>query len=172
MATYVFRANSLFDPDYTSTGHQPYGFDQLTVMYNHYCVKRAIIQVTLLNNTSSYPVWIGIALHDDQNFAPTTITQSLEIPYSRAVMCAGTSNGGGARSVQCNFDAQRFFGVSPALLNGDSDYGASMYANPAEGAFFIVYAGALGSEDPSAFNATVQIVYEADFTEPNTFGAS
>jgi len=162
----------LFDPDYTSTGHQPYGFDQMAGLYNHYTVHRALIQVTLLNNTSALPVWLGVALHDDQNFAPATITDALEVPYQHAVMCPGTSNGGGARSAQMYFDARQFFGISQALLNGDTDYGAAISASPTEGAYFIVFCGALASEDPSALNITVQIVFDASFTEPNTLGAS
>lgn len=33
-----FRLNSLFDPDYTGTGHQPMGYDQITPLYHQYCV--------------------------------------------------------------------------------------------------------------------------------------
>ncbi len=172
MASYVFRANSLFDPDFTSTGHQPYGYDQMAQLYNHYTVNRAIIQATLLNNTSVYPIWLGVALHDDQYFVPTSITNALEIPYQKSVMCPGTANGGGARSVQQMFDARKFFGVAPALLTGTTDYGAAVGANPTEGAYFIVFVGGLGVEDPSALNITVQIVFEATFNEPNTQGSS
>lgn len=35
---YVFRANSLFDPDLTGTGHQPRGFDQWATFYGQYKV--------------------------------------------------------------------------------------------------------------------------------------
>lgn len=35
VSTYIFRANDCYDPDYTGTGHQPYGFDQWAAYYEH-----------------------------------------------------------------------------------------------------------------------------------------
>lgn len=35
---WVMRGNSLYDPDYTGTGHQALGFDQLFTFYYHYYV--------------------------------------------------------------------------------------------------------------------------------------
>lgn len=34
----VYRANGMYDPDYSSSGHQPYGFDQLMAVYTSYMV--------------------------------------------------------------------------------------------------------------------------------------
>jgi hypothetical protein len=34
----VFRLNSLYDPDYTSTGKQPYYYDSLAGIYDRYRV--------------------------------------------------------------------------------------------------------------------------------------
>jgi hypothetical protein len=34
----VMNLNSLFDPDRTGTGHQPYGYDQVAALYNRYRV--------------------------------------------------------------------------------------------------------------------------------------
>jgi len=42
----VFRLNSLYDPDFTGTGHQPYGFDQLLALYNYYKVSAVDIKLT------------------------------------------------------------------------------------------------------------------------------
>lgn len=44
--SYGFRLTSLFDPDFTSTGTQPYFFDQLAAVYERYKVLGAKISVT------------------------------------------------------------------------------------------------------------------------------
>lgn len=41
--------NSLYDPDRTGTGHQPYGFDALSVAYNRYKVNSATVVLTFYN---------------------------------------------------------------------------------------------------------------------------
>lgn len=38
-----WRANSIYDPDYTYIGHQPYGYDQISGLYNSYCTIRCTI---------------------------------------------------------------------------------------------------------------------------------
>lgn len=45
---YKFNLNSLFDPDLTSTGHQPYGYDQLSAFYGRYVVKSVRYQLKLV----------------------------------------------------------------------------------------------------------------------------
>jgi len=44
---YVFRGNSVYDPDYTGVGVQPYGYDQVTpAIHDWYQVKGSAITVT------------------------------------------------------------------------------------------------------------------------------
>lgn len=45
-ADYVWRLNSLYDPNLTGTGHQPAGFDQLMALYKYYAVVAAHAHVT------------------------------------------------------------------------------------------------------------------------------
>lgn len=42
----VFRGNGPYDPDYTGVGVQPYGFDEMSALYNNYIVKGSKIKVT------------------------------------------------------------------------------------------------------------------------------
>ncbi len=51
---YVFRLNSLYDPDLTGTGHQPYGFDQFAALYSRYKVDRVHIDVLFTTPGGSY----------------------------------------------------------------------------------------------------------------------
>ncbi len=53
---HVFRANSVFDPDFAIGGHQPRGFDQLASLYDEYIVTKAVITVRFQNtSTTSSP---------------------------------------------------------------------------------------------------------------------
>lgn len=51
----VYRLNSLFDPDFTGAGHQPYGFDQMANFYNLYCVYKVHIQIKIVEQSSNNP---------------------------------------------------------------------------------------------------------------------
>lgn len=52
-ASYIFRANGLYDCDYTGGGHQPRGFDQYMGLYQRYCVVGCAIKVTANQNSVS-----------------------------------------------------------------------------------------------------------------------
>lgn len=47
-AHHAFNLSSVYDPDYTGTGHQPMGRDQLSALYKQYRVYRVAWRVTYL----------------------------------------------------------------------------------------------------------------------------
>lgn len=61
---WTWRANSIFDPDETGTGHQPNGFDQMAALYEKYIVLG-----------SSMTIWVADALTGSQaaNITPTQV---------------------------------------------------------------------------------------------------
>lgn len=61
---YSFRANSIYDPDYTGVGHQPMGHDTLELLYGRYTVVGSAITVRLTNRNSTAQSY-GIYLSDD-----------------------------------------------------------------------------------------------------------
>lgn len=62
IGNYIFACNSIYDPDTSSTGHQPYGHDTYANIYNQYTVlsSRIKVQASLGNSANSYTWGIGI----------------------------------------------------------------------------------------------------------------
>ena len=80
-APYKFRLNSVYDPDLTSTGHQPRGHDQWSAIYKRYCVIGANVLVEPLNsqtNTNVDATLFGY-VDDDETSDLHTIEQLREL---------------------------------------------------------------------------------------------
>lgn len=74
MTNYLFSCNGMYDPNISGTGGQPQWFDQLTALYNHYCVIGSKILVRFLPMDQSglitpTTVACGIFVNDDASLA-------------------------------------------------------------------------------------------------------
>jgi len=79
VAKYVFSCNSIFDPDRTSTGHQPLYHDTYQAIYDHYAVIESKITYRFVNNNASSYFNAGCVIEDDSggsSVADTIIEQS------------------------------------------------------------------------------------------------
>ncbi len=50
---HTFNANSVYDPNQTTTGHQPMGYDEMASQYNHYVVLGSKITVHFDNDVDN-----------------------------------------------------------------------------------------------------------------------
>lgn len=53
----MFRCGSIFDPNQTGIGHQPYGHDTYQAIYDHYKVIKSNIKITNVGTASKRNVW-------------------------------------------------------------------------------------------------------------------
>lgn len=165
---HVFRANSLYDPDYTGTGHQPRGFDQLMTMYDHFVVVGARIHVTFDHqyNTSYNPQIVGIALKDSPSaYANVNDYQEGRNVVTVMMPASPLADSGHSRTLTKTFSTRKFLGRSKPL--SDPELKGSTSADPTEQAFFHLFTavpGSLGDEGP--INCTVRIEYLAILIEP------
>lgn len=137
---YIFSANSIFDPDVTSAGHQPYGFDQWTTFYKQYVVLGSKITVQGITDTTSTPSIYGVRTVDLATTGHTTITGLMENPIVSYRVLQLAANGNVPDPATARFSAKKWFNVKDVKDN-KTRIGALMTASPSEQAYFSVFAG-------------------------------
>lgn len=167
--SYFFRANDLFDPNQSGTGHQPRGFDQYMNFYKHFVVIGSRISVTFQNN-SDFPIRCGIMLRDaavGHNFDPDDCG---EYPKKRERGCDGVTQGGRSTvTISLGCSPRKFLGRSKVL--SDNQLKGDAGNSPAEVVYYQIYVYALdGTSSVPQTHIRVTIKYAAVFIEP-AFGA-
>lgn len=165
-ATHVFRANSLFDPDFSGVGHQPLGHDEYVNFYNHYTVIGSKITATFMPTgaSSTGQGLCAIALIANSAGAAGGVTPLLE---RKGVVWKTMSGNYGGKFPTLNhfYSASKFHGVTDPVDNDDlrGEFGVG---NPTEGAFFhVVVAGQDDTSNPDAIDVIVKISYIAVLQE-------
>lgn len=171
-AKQIIVANSCYKPDFLNAGHQPRGFDQMMLVYNHCTIIGSKIRAMFVNpgNTNVIPGNIGVALSAGAEFVTTNaFIDTLENKYVSRPRLHGTLGltGVGANSVVITkkFSAKKFFGKKTIV--GDSLYRHNDSSNPSEMAFFELfqYPNSSGN-DPDPIIVEFIVDYICVFTEP------
>jgi len=172
---YVFSANGMFDPNITSTGHQPLGFDTMMLYYEQYTVVASKITVRACGN-GTQAVNVGVCLAPDTTtlVVPDVVENGLLV----AKVLDGRANGGygtGQRIKTLNLscDVAKYFGRrSRRELQDDVNLYGTAAANPTEQVYFVIGQWGFGSfTDNTSVSCDAIIEYEAIFWEPRKVAA-
>lgn len=159
----IVSANGLFDPDITGVGHQPRGFDQFMLMYDHYTVVGAKITVTFSHkhDTTDYNRRIGVTLRDsfsianDMNdYAESRTTKTRTIVHNATQPV----------TMSMTYSTRKFLGRSHPL--SDPDLKGSSSSNPNEQAYFHIWNQPYSTTDIGSVRIDYRIDYLVVFTEP------
>lgn len=167
-STQVFRANDLFDPDFTGTGHQPMGFDQLMTWYNHFTVRSARITVLCKNTTTSVPT---VCLRIDGDSTPiTVIDRIVELGGCVFENLEIKGSYGANKQLSLHADIAKLQGVNPSTIMADANLRGTAAASPVEVTYFHITMwdtlGASGSMECDVILEQVATFFEPrDITE-------
>lgn len=168
LGKYSFACNGMFDPNITSTGHQPMYFDQFGAIYDQYTVIASKVKFTVVATTVNNSFLVATDINDDTTTTATTISTVGEHSPGKIRYYPGLS--GTAPLVLTNkWSAKKYFGGS--ILGNDNLQGTPA-ANPLELSYFDFYI-----QDPVglasvACNVYVEIEYIAIWTELKDIGPS
>lgn len=163
VGSYIFRTNSLTDPNLTGVGHQPRGYDQLMSLYDHYTVIGAKITARFFIS-STQPTVVGITVKDDS----VGLTDPEDYMESRVLKTRSIGARGASQSIcttlSMSINPNRFLGIrnpmSSALVRG------AISASPVESAYFHLFAFDPTGDTPGAVSVDVTIDFTAVLTEP------
>lgn len=166
--THAFRANSVFDPDWTGTGHQPTRYDQFTALYTRYEVLKSNIRVQFCTGDVS-----------------TTSTTVATGPWTVGVVCSGNATPAGtgtdpgytlAESPRSDFGALTTNTIRTCStywdrsLVGHPSHDDSLVAgtgsNPASEGYYILWAFNEGNVASTTVLAHVRIEFQVRFSRP------
>jgi hypothetical protein len=167
VATNVLSANGLYDPEITGTGHQPMGFDQLMLSYNHYTVTQARLICTFHNLAATSSV---VSVKVDGGSTPITVVdQILEWGLNNHSVLEAKGTYGSVKVVESKVSIARFEGVSDVL--DVQELRGSVAANPAEQTYFHVQSWDNAGVTTNILTEIV-LEYTAVFTEPRVLSES
>ncbi len=164
---YTFRLNSLYDPNYTATGHQPYQYDQLTGIYNNYLVSRADFKVRFRDiSRSSSGIWVGASVFTDTNVADSAsgavLSTIREKAVTRCAPFATQDNKENWNSFTGFVDIARAFGISSVQYNGDLSEFAGVYnGNPTRTMYLELFIVDPNSGSSQTTDVDIEIIFHA-----------
>lgn len=171
MFSYFFRANGLFDPNQTGTGHQPYTYDTWATLYNHYKVLGSKFTASVssaTNSNLSAPVRV-VAFTSDDSTTYTDYTSMQEA--GRGMARTLTANIGSLAIVNAKYSCKKWFGPK---ASGDSVQ-ASVGADPSDICSFSLNlqpVDQLTTVAGDTLTVNVQIDYVVLFYEPKDLSQS
>lgn len=158
-ASHLFRCNSIFDPDYTGAGHQPYGHDTYQSIYNHYRVTKATITVA---NCIGFNGVLGCTITDD-----TTVETDYDtIKERKSTNLAPIVSGNGSNAQVSNVWTGDITGA--AIAKNIALFGAG----PPDPMYFHVWAEGSNSATGDTAQCLVTIVYDCVLSELKDLGQS
>ena len=165
---YEFRANSIYDPNLTGTGHQPIGRDQFSAIYDHYTVIGSKMKATFYpkgDYAQNVSMFLGGCITDTTNTF-TSVSEMLEQSNSKGKILTklGTKS---SIIKNLKYSPRKMFKIGKGSIVGNDRICAQVDANPAEDAIFQLFAVQPdgSSVDPIPIKVLVEIEYIVVFSE-------
>lgn len=160
---YVFTCNGLYDPNITGVGHQPMGFDQMMLFYEHYTVLKSKITVSFYNNSNTDSVVVGVLIAPDANIETVFSKLNENGMLTKKWLTPST---GTDPKVSFTLIANMSKINGKKDVSSEDDFRGDVSSNPPEQTYFHLFAYNQGTVSVVNVLFEVRVEYTAIFTEP------
>lgn len=158
---YTFRGNSLFDPDYTGTGHQPMYFDQYTAIYNKYRVLASSITIDAADVSGDSALYM-ICTPNTDVLTATSIPLVMEQTGSVAPRMIPIAQRGPMPKLKLFATTRKVMGLSKGEINDDT-YSATSGANPSNIWYWNIFFSSVDDVHHVIASVIVKLTYYVQF---------
>lgn len=152
---YRFNLNSIFDPNRTGTGFQPYSHDTLQTLYNRYRVIKCSYVITGYSGTTAIRV---VALPANEEVSVSSLSDAVTHPRSKFII---QYPGGNTNKLKGSVHLPSLVGRSKAQYMADDRYQAQFGASPAELAVLNIFGGGVDNGGTD-IQITIQMTYTVE----------
>ncbi len=167
VSTNTFSCNSIFDPNVTGVGHQPYGADQMALLYNTYRVlgSKLVIQFSC-NAPTELAVIVGITKNTDSSLI---LTGGLDAIMERPGVVTRMLPASTSMILSETFSLKQAFGKNSNALS----FASSNDASPQSQMFYHIFVGSPDvASDPGKIVTVTTIDYIVQYSEPEVLTQS
>lgn len=126
-SVFQFRANSMFDPDFSGVGHQPMFRDEMVAQYKNYTVIKSMIKITLPaedSTAAAFFLWC-----DNDTAAPASRNDLQE--QHKGVVGVKLDKRNRPLVLKGWYDGPKWYKTSGTAFQGDPDHSTAAGSNPA-----------------------------------------
>lgn len=127
-ASYSFRLNDLFDPDFTGTGQQPVAFDQLSTLYTRFRVLSVAVDV-VYNNRAATGAVVGFFPSSASTLPAAAVSWPAQ-PFSKHTIIANSAAGPAVGRLTSRFDIPTVLGMKSKEYLSDLDFTGTPTSSP------------------------------------------
>lgn len=157
---YVYNINSVYDPDRTGIGHQPYGFDNLANLYNRYRVIKCGWRIESPLGDTDSPRSIHAIASNDPSITWGTASYIRENPRCKYITVVP---GGTAKTLSGWVTMPSLTGRTTAQYMADDRYQAQVTTSPAEEALLYVFVSNVNGNPLGNIPIQVTLEYTVEF---------
>lgn len=156
----AFRMNSPYDPDYTGVGHQSYGYDQMSPLYNKYRVDKCKFEIIFTTPGAANDMLCVATVSPGTSSGLTggALWVAQERPEGLWGICS--SSGERRCTLRGDFDLHTVVGVPKSKYVGDDIYSSANNTNPSQLVLLSVNAGCV--DGSNGVTCAVLIVMSLD----------
>ncbi len=165
----TFRLGSVYDPNFTDAGHQPYLHDQWKAVYGRYLVIGAKMRVQFLSTgtATTGQAICGIYADNDSTLNEASTPDTLlESGKSRWKVIANMDGSHSTSNMILKYKPKRMF-LMNNITDKSDEFGADFGATPSRGGYAHVWTtSTTDAANPDAVNCVCVIDYIVILSEP------